>query len=60
MKLLQKIFQNTYIIGFVVYVFMVAGNTNAEKDLPLYINIIGMICTLLTMGKMLYLDLKGE
>jgi len=59
MKTLQKIIQNMYIVFAIIYILIVLGIFQFE-ELPIWVEIIGIISTLLVDGKILYKDIKGE
>ena len=59
MKTAQKIFQDIYIVFAIIYILIVLGIFQLE-EMPICIDIIGMISTTLVSCKMLYSELKGE
>lgn len=55
---IQKIFQATYLLIFLITSRGIAGNIELEVETPLYIKILFIISGLLTVSKMIYCSIK--
>ena len=59
MKLLQKIFQDMYIVFAIIYMLILITFFRFAEPLPIRVDIIGITSLILLEGKLIY-TMKGE